>query len=241
MVLPPNTRASLIARLSDPADVAAWEEFVHLYVPLLYRMARRRELQHADAEELAQEVLIAVSRSVHRWEPDPALGRFRDWLSRIARNAIINFLTRPKYQSIARGGSGAHELLQEHADPACAESALFDLEYRREAFRWACAKVQAGVAPTTWQAFWQSSVEGKPIAEVAGRLGMSVGSVYIARSRVMAKLREQVSRLGDTVPLPRGERLGEGFSEVVEGSTISNWDASRVPPLAPPFEGGGSR
>jgi RNA polymerase sigma-70 factor (ECF subfamily) len=200
----PNTRASLILRLKDAGDVAAWDEFVAIYEPLVLRLARQRGFQDADARDLVQEVLLAVSRAVGRWTPDPERGRFHDWLFKISRNLMINFLTRRKYQSIGTGDSGIAALLEQECDPAGDESALFDLEYRREVFRWAASQVRGNVKPTTWDAFWLTSVEARPIREVARQLGMTVGSVYIARSRVMTQLQQCAARFAPCDGRPSG-------------------------------------
>ena len=186
----PDTRASLILRLPDVADVAAWDEFLAVYQPLIYRLALSRGFQHADALDVVQEVLLAVSGSVERWSPDPSRGRFRDWLFQIARNLMINFLTRRKHKSIGRGDSALQALLEQTPGNGD-ETALFDREYRREVFRWAAEQVRESVRPRTWQAFWMSSIEEQPIPAVAEQLGMTTGSVYIARSRVIARLRQK--------------------------------------------------
>jgi RNA polymerase sigma-70 factor (ECF subfamily) len=205
----PATRRSLIVKLRDPADTEAWCEFVALYEPLIYRLARRKGLQDADARDLCQEVFRAVARAIDRWDLDPARGSFRGWLARIARNLLVNFLTRRPHRLRGSGSTSVQELLeaQPAADPSA--TALFEIEYRRRLFRWAADAVRGEFAPTTWQAFWQTAVEGRPPAGVAADLGLSVGAVYIARSRVLARLRHRIGQ--------RDEEAAAIVSEVDHG------------------------
>lgn len=187
-----DTRISLLLRLPDKRDVAAWDQFVEIYEPLVYRLARAKGLQDADAREVVQEVLIVVSRAIERWDPDPERGRFRDWLFRIARNLVIKFLTRRKYRPLGTGDTVVAEFLNAQIDPSSVESGMFDIEYRREVFRWASERVREQVKEHTWQAYWMKNVEERETAAVARELEMSVGAVHIACSRVRSRLREAV-------------------------------------------------
>lgn len=197
----PETRVSLILRLSKPTDVQAWQEFSDVYAPALYSLARRRGLQPADAEDVAQETLFAVARAIERFEPNRERARFRTWLARIARNMIADFcagkLKRPLTQLISdswlqSAGNASHR----SADPIDEE---FSQEYRSALFQLAARRVQARVSEITWRAFYQTSIESLPPVDVAKQLGMPLGTLYVARCRVLKLLREEVQDLDATL------------------------------------------
>ena len=90
----PDTRESLILRVRDSEDREAWDQFSQIYRPVICRLAAKKGMQAADAEDLAQQVLVSVSRAIERWEPDAERAKFRTWLKRVTDNAILNALTR---------------------------------------------------------------------------------------------------------------------------------------------------
>ena len=146
----PLTRRSLLVRIRDPRDEPAWSEFAAIYEPLVYSLARARGLQDADARDLCQDVFRAVADAIVRWDPDPARGSFRGWLFRIARNMTINFLIQQRRRARGSGDTAMNALLAEQPAPAGEDSALFDLEYKRRAFRWAAEAVREEFAASTW-------------------------------------------------------------------------------------------
>lgn len=185
---PPETRTSLILRLPNAADSAAWDELVAIYGPLVFRLAKKQGLQGADAEDIVQEVFTAVSKQVEQWLSQSDRGPFRAWVLRIARNIAINVLTRKPPGGIAQGGS-EHQGLANLEDNAGDVSSHFETEYQRQIFRWAAEQVQAAVTETTWQAFHLTHIDQISIDAAASQLGISPGAIYIARSRVMNRLR----------------------------------------------------
>jgi RNA polymerase sigma-70 factor (ECF subfamily) len=188
---PPTTRVSLLVRLRDAGDAAAWQEFVRLYAPLVYRYGRRHGLQDADAGDLTQEVLRAVSAAVGRLAYDPARGTFRGWLYTLARHKLCDLRERAGRQPRGSGDSGVRAVLE--GQPAPEDEDQWDRDYRETVFAWAAERVRPAVSDTTWQAFWRTAVEGRSGKEVAGELGLTVAAVYLARGRVMARLKEQVA------------------------------------------------
>src|SRR6476646_7225471 len=133
----PETRASLLLRLPDAADARAWDDFVAVYAPLVYRLARRHGLQPADSDELVQDVLAAVAKAVETWLARDDRGPFRAWLLRIAKNTAMNALTRQKHKATGSGDSDVARRLAQQASKNGEADREFDLEYRRELFRWA--------------------------------------------------------------------------------------------------------
>lgn len=183
----PETSESLLIRVRDRGDVTGWQQFVMIYRPMIYRIARRSGLQDSDAEDLAQRVLLSISRAIVDWEKDPARGSFRSWLSRVARNAIINFVTRGP-REMAVGGTDFLAACGSVPSPVDGVEQLIREEHARSRLRAAASQVKATVTPSTWDAFWMTTVEGTSIEDAGAKLGLSSGAIYGARGRVMKQL-----------------------------------------------------
>ncbi|QDV44517.1 ECF RNA polymerase sigma factor SigE [Stieleria neptunia] len=195
----PETRDSLLVQVQDPANRDAWEMFARIYRPVIVRIARARGLQHADAQDLSQQVLMAVASAIGDWEKRDDSTRFRHWLSRVTKNAILNALMRrPRDQAV--GGSSVDELLREAVDRDGATTELIETELRRELYLRAAEMVKVEFRPDSWQAFELSVAGDLTIEQIAAELGKSVGAIYTARSRIMFRLREVISELGEQDP-----------------------------------------
>jgi RNA polymerase sigma-70 factor (ECF subfamily) len=188
----PETRRTLLVRVRDVQDGEAWAEFVALYAPLIHAYGRRRGLQEADAADLAQTVLCALARRLPGFAYDAAKGSFRGWLLNATRNELWKLLARQARTPSATGGSDFAQTLARQPDPQDDEQ-HWNREHEQQLFQWAAEKVRREFRSSTWDAFWRVAVAGESPAQAATALGLTTGAVYIARSRVVARLRQCVA------------------------------------------------
>ena len=192
----PLTRASLLVRLRDGTNHLAWQEFIALYSPVVYGFARKRGLQDADAADLMQDVMRSISSAIGRLDYDRSQGTFRGWLFTITRNKIFNHFSARRIRPQASGDSTTSRLLDSQPDPESADGAdTWEMEYQRRLASMAMERIQSEFQAKTWRAFWLTAVEGRAVAETAKEVDLSPGAIYVAKSRVLARLKDEVEAM----------------------------------------------
>jgi RNA polymerase sigma factor (sigma-70 family) len=187
-----HTRPSLLVRLQDQE---AWRTFLDLYAPLIYGFGRKSGLQDADAADLTQIVLQAVSVGIGRLAYEPAKGTFRGWLFGVARNQLSKWR---RSQRQPQGTGDTENLQQLAAIPAPDDTAdWWETEFKRQRFLLAAQRVRPQVNEDSWHAFWQTAVEGRAASDVAEELKIKVGALYTAKSRVLALIKKEIQSLSE--------------------------------------------
>jgi RNA polymerase sigma factor (sigma-70 family) len=189
------TSLSLLERAKGRLN-HAWDHLVALYQPLVYNWLRRQGLPHHAAEELTQEVLLVVFKELGGFAHPGAPGAFRGWLRAITANRARAYWKAGKYQPAA-GGSDFHAGIEQLEDPHSALSRLWEREHDEHVLRRLLELLEAEFEPRTLQEFRRQVLDGVAADEVAAKLGISVGAAYVAKSRVLARLRKEAEGLLD--------------------------------------------
>jgi RNA polymerase sigma-70 factor (ECF subfamily) len=186
-----TTSASLLERLRQPGQADAWERFVELYTPLLLYWARKCGLQPQDAADLVQDVFATLVQKLPEFTYDRRR-TFRGWLRTIALN---KWRDRRRLRGLPLTGAGEGALAEVPGPDGL--DVFWEDEHRRHLARRAVQIMRAEFSATTWKACWECVVEGRPAAAVAAELGISENAVYLARCRVLRRLRRELDGLLD--------------------------------------------
>jgi RNA polymerase sigma-70 factor (ECF subfamily) len=181
------TPASLLDRLRSPADAEAWVRFVRLYTPFLFHWARKRGLPADDTADLVQEVFAQLLKALPTFTYDPKRS-FRAWLAVVVGNKWRELNRKRRPQTVP-----AADLAERPSPP----DEFDDREYRTHIASRALRLIQDEFATPTWQAFWAVVVDERPAKEVAAKLGLSPNAIYLARARVLRRLRAELAGLMD--------------------------------------------
>lgn len=192
-----QTSPSLLDRLTDRGDADAWQRLVEIYTPLVRGWLARHAVQDADCSDLVQEVLAVVMRRLPDFHHNQRRGAFRSWLRAITTNCLRDFWKARRYRPRATGDSDFVQVLAQLEDPDSGMSKDWDREHDLHVTKKLLEMLQGHFEPRTWTAFVRVAVEGNDAGKVAGELKMTVNAVLIAKSRVLARLRQEASGLID--------------------------------------------
>ena len=185
-----STSVALLSRLGDLSDIDAWERFVHLYGPQIVNWCRMYGLQDADARDVAQDVLLQISKCIGRFQYDPSK-TFRGWLRAVVHSAWCDWVERQRPYNRGSGDTdiGVRLTLVETGDDLVKK---LTEEYERELSRIAMERVRSRIESQTWEAFRLLALEGVDGKEAAERLGMKIGTVFAAKSKVQRLVRKEI-------------------------------------------------
>lgn len=192
-----ETSLSLLDRLQDSPRNEAWARLVEIYTPLMRAWLKRQGLADADADDLVQEVLTVVLRRVPEFEHNGRTGAFRTWLRTITANCLRDFWRSKRMRPLAGGEGAFDQWLQELADSDSGLSRLWDQEHDQHVTRKLLEMLQPRFTPNTWQAFCRVAIDAQKPEAVAQELGLTVNAVFVAKSRVLAALRQEAAGLID--------------------------------------------
>jgi RNA polymerase sigma factor (sigma-70 family) len=190
-----TTSLSLLERLRDPRDEEAWQQLVALYSPLLRSWLRPHCRQQADADDLTQDILTVLAQKVKEFSHNRRMGAFRTWLKAIAGHKLGDYL-----RAAQRRGAASEEqarLLEQLEDPSSDLSRLWDRQHAQHIANALLEQIRSEFSATTWDAFQRVVVQGQSTAEAAAALHLTSNAVMIAKSRVLARLRQELREWED--------------------------------------------
>ncbi len=190
-----NTSLTLLARLQQADDSEAWQRLFGIYQPLLAIWLRKYEVQPSDADDLAQEVLATVSKDFAGFHHNGRLGAFRTWLKAILLNRLRTYWRSRDRRPPSIGGSSFEERLAQLEDPASAMSQLWNRQHDLHVLNRLLELSRPKFSAETWEVFTRVAIQGERADLVAAETGISLNAVFIAKSRVLSKLREEAAGL----------------------------------------------
>jgi RNA polymerase sigma-70 factor (ECF subfamily) len=183
------TSVSLLYRVRDQTDQASWDEFAKLYYGLIQRWLKAQGVRSQDADDVAQEVMVFVSGGIGNFEHNGRQGAFRSWLRRVTSNRLREHW-RKRDRRKNREGPDLGDMAEALADDRSNVSRVWNLEHDRFVLEYLLEAVTERFQESSLLAFRKIALDQRPAEEVADELGMSLGAVRVAQSRVLRALRE---------------------------------------------------